>query len=81
MRQSSVLMSPAFYDGDALFFCIEVRATESTSLLAVTPGKHALLLAALPSGSAECHLQSCAHRQQVYLAPASVPGKHKAFLE
>ena len=26
MQQSSVLMSPAFYDGDALFFCIEVRA-------------------------------------------------------
>ena len=33
MRQSSVLMSPAFYDGDALFFCIEVRARETISLL------------------------------------------------
>ena len=52
MWQSSVLMSPAFYDEDALFFCIEVRARASTNLLAVSPGKHALLLTALHASSA-----------------------------
>ena len=78
MRQSSVLMSPAFHNGDALFFCIKVRARESTNALAVTPGKHAVLLMALHSGSAEYCLQSCARHKQGYCTPANVPGKHRA---